>query len=264
MLSARMMTAAPRLGPHRRRRAADDHHEHGERGRLEGEVRRHHACVVEGEQRAGDPGEDPADDQRDVLEGPGVVAQAPHPRLVRADADQRPAERRARDAMQDEEADDEADHHEVVVAEVVPVDLDEAEVGPRDTDQAVAPARHRVPLGGDDQQQLGERHRHQQEVHAGDPQAEVADARRQKRRDHERHRQHQPEGRPAVVDGEDAHHVAGHAEEGGPAERDEARVAHHQVEAHREDREDEDLGEHVLVVLTDDLRQHSSATSAMT
>ena len=113
---------------------------------------------------------------------------------------------------------------------------------PRDPGDAVVAHGHAHPAERESPDHHAEGERDHEEVDAHRADGDEAEYRRDRGSGEDRRQKAHPEGGLAAR-GEDRDRIGGDAEIGGMPERGEARVAEEQIEAHREDGEDEDLGE---------------------
>jgi len=103
-----------------------------------------------------------------------------------------------------------------------------------------------------EEQHLAEGERHHDEINAAGAQRESADDERGERRRRDSERQRQPERAGLVLRRGERQHVAGKAEERGVAE---AAEADDEVQRHRQEPHDQDLGRELHVVGRNEERQ---------
>jgi len=168
----------------------------------------------------------------------GVVAQRLGAELVLADRLQNSPERRVDDAQQREKQDERACEHQVIGREARMQQRREAEI------DAVLAAGERGQLRGEDLEERGHRKRDHGEEDRPHPQAEQADAERDRGRQQQRECAAGNEAAPAraPVHRRKADAVAADAEEHGVREGHDSGVAEQQVVARHQEHEHADLG----------------------
>src|SRR5262245_31848816 len=170
--------------------------------------------------------------------GPGAVTEAAHARLARLDAAERQPERRADEHAVTEHAREDRCEHEVVVLRMRSNDERpdgrEGYVG-----DAVVAAGERRPPVRDAPDDVAERERDEDEVHAARADREAEDGGEQRagaepggRGERRRH---------AVADLQDRDRIRGHGEERGVAQREQPGVAEQEIGGEREQTEDQHL-----------------------
>src|SRR5439155_10545271 len=144
--------------------------------------------------------------------------------------------------------------HEIIEAHAFREGERQAGAGSRNPGQSVVAAREPPPAEREAPQDLRERERDHEEIGSLGAQREQPEQRRGDRG----HDQAREEVEPEVVahaQRQQPDGVGAHAEIGGVAERRQAGIAEDQVQAHREDREDQHLGEQPELVRRERERQ---------
>src|SRR5439155_1866790 len=223
------------------------HHE--QRGRREEdiEIARAHEAVEVDEEIAGEAGEEPRQDEGDVFVAPHVEAEHLHAPLALPDADEGASEGRAHDQRERADRQSEKHQHEVVEGDAAGQRPRQRQIGPRDAREPIVAARERAPPEGDAPQDLAERKRDHQEVASAGPEREESEERAHAGRHQEPRREIEPEvvGDPKR---QETDRVRGDTEISGVAERRQPGVAQEEIEAHREDAEDEHLGDQAQLI----------------
>ena len=226
------------------------HHEHVARGQPEEQLRRGIAREA-GVERAREPAEAVRQDHRGDLVRARVVAERHRLRLVLADAGEHRAEGRAHDgAAKEIRAEQAAQHQEVIaVPRLEPVHAE----GPRRARNArdavgaageVAEAKqHRIAKLGEGEREHGERH-------TGGARANPRDRDRDQDGDTDGERD-ADEQRQLPVNQDQAGRIGAQAVGRGMPEREQAAIAHHEIEAHGEEAEDQRRDDHRQRVLRD-------------
>src|SRR6266536_2175998 len=224
-----------------RARAAERGHQERLDGRHKLDVSGADEAVVIGPQDAGHSREGAGQHEGHVLVKPHVVAQGLHARLAPADALEAQAE--GRDDDEAEHRPDRGRDQERKVEEWQrSAEGERAQLGPRHAGDAVVPLGQRHPPERESPDDHAQRERDHEEVGAARADGDEAEDRRGdgRQRDAGRGAAEKPH---LALGGEERHHVGGDAEIRRLAERRQARVAQEHVEAHREDAEDERLGD---------------------
>ena len=224
-----------------RQAAQDDHHQDLARGRPVQQLRGDELGVLGG-QHPGQPGDRAGQGEGAGLVGPHRQAQGAHPLLVAVDPGQGLAVgRRQEPGQRDVDQDRHQDRGDREAPRLEEFDAEGGEVQTRDPGQAVVAAQgpgledelvaHLAEGQGDHDEEDPAHPGHDGADHQGqDP--------GRKRRDHERQAR-----RPAQDHGQRREAVGAEPEEGGVAQRHQPGHPGQQVQAHRQDREDRDLGQ---------------------
>ena len=204
-------------------------------------LHRAHEAVVVRPQRPRETGEPAGENEGQVLVQPDIIAERAHPPLGFADPLQREPERRADHDEEQGEGDEEDRHAQVMEGERARERKAE-ERRTRDPGDAVVAHGQAHPAEGEAPHHHPEGERDHEEIDACRADGDEAEHRRDRGGGEDRRAHARPEG-GLVARGEDGHDVGRDAEVGGVPERGETGVTEQQIEAHREDGEDEDLGE---------------------
>src|SRR2546422_11380137 len=188
---------------------------------------------------------------RSVLVAPHVIAEHFHPPLALPDSHQRAPEGRPHDHREGEDGDDEERQHEVIEGPAVRQRPRQRQSRARHAGEAVVAPGERAPPEGDAPQDLTEGEGDHEEVTPASQEREETEERAHAGRHGEPRGKVEPEvvGDPQR---EQADRVGGDTEVGGVTEGGEPGVAEEQVEAHREDAEDEHLHEQTELIRGED------------
>src|SRR5437016_6230496 len=203
-----------------------------------------HDSQAEGVERAREAREERGKDEGQVLDPPDVIAARRRAVAVLTDRPEHGAEGRVEDPLEPGNGETHQRESEVVKGErALDADLPAEEVHRqlRNAAQSIVAARDVGQVEGDEVQELGEGQREHGEVDAAAPQTEETDGRAAQDGEERPRPEPQPERAQLELGKRDARAVGAEAVVGGVAEGQESRIAVEEIEAQREQAEDQHL-----------------------